>query len=228
MELKRLNPSRVDVSNIGLLELHNAMRKFKCDGCCLSEIKENNGPVVLKGGVDQVEFMIIGEAPGAKEDLLGSPFCGPAGELLNELLSSVPDLSDPLISNVVMCRPRALPGSGKENNKPTPDIISSCRPYIKYIINKAKPLVILLMGSTAVESLLPGLHKEKRKMGDLVGGIYFNKDEFPNIVFSIEYHPAFLLRKKDDNLKQLVIKRLKELEEIISELRSSNVRSETE
>ena len=221
MKQKRLNPSRINGSNIELLELHDAMRKFKCDGCRLSEIEENNGPVVLKGKVDQVELMIIGEAPGAKEDLSGIPFCGPAGELLNELLSSVQDLPDPLISNVVMCRPRALPGSGKENNKPTPDIISSCRPYIKYIINRAQPLVILLMGSTAVESLLPELHKEKRKMGDLVGGIYFNKDEFPNIVFSIEYHPAFLLRKKDENLKQSVIKRLTELNEVLSELRSS-------
>lgn len=223
MGLKRLNPSRINGSNIGLLELHDAMRKFRCDGCCLSEIEENNGPVVLKGKTDQVELMIIAEGPGKFEDIEGIPFCGPAGELLNELLSSVQDLPDPLISNVVMCRPRASPGSGKENNKPTSDIISSCRPYIKYIINKAKPLIILLMGSTAVESLLPELHKEKNKIGDLVGGIYFNQDEFPNIVFSIEYHPAFLLRKKDDNIKQSVIKRLKDLEEIIKELRSYNV-----
>lgn len=224
--MKRLHPSRVEGSSVDLQTLHTAMRKYKCDGCPLGEL-DNEGPVVLKGNIDNPYFMIVGEAAGAKEDLEGVPFHGPAGELLDELLeaSGILEFYPPLISNVVMCRPKAEKGSGRENNKPTSEEISSCRPYISYVIRKAKPIVILLLGSTAIESLLPEVHRTKKKMGELVGGVYFNKDEFPNVVFSIEYHPAFLLRKKGNKeeyqkLRDRMIIGLKEIKEIIDEQRS--------
>ena len=70
--------------------------------------------------------MVVGEAPGQREDESGLPFVGPAGQLLDLLLASV-GLSrkeSVYICNVLKCRP---PG----NRNPLPDEIELCSPFLR-------------------------------------------------------------------------------------------------
>ena len=69
--------------------------------------------------------MLIGEAPGAQEDLEGIPFVGPSGLLLDKMLASI-DIkrSDVMVSNTVFWRP---PG----NRTPTLEETEVCRPFLE-------------------------------------------------------------------------------------------------
>jgi DNA polymerase len=197
--MSQLSPRAID-STMDVGTLHTLLRKHGCSGCELGDQKDFIGPVICRGNTSS-PWMIIGEAPGKNEDRKGVPFCGPAGELLDKIISfmDLPEILQPCISNAVMCRPIAKKGSGKENNKPTVSIYKACRPYLLHVIDKVKPRVIVLTGSTAVGSVLPDL--KYKKLGDIVGKLH-TSPEFPGIIFTVMYHPAFLLRKRNMDKKQ--------------------------
>ncbi|MDE3038900.1 MAG: uracil-DNA glycosylase, partial [Pseudomonadota bacterium] len=101
-----------------LAELEAAVRAF--DGCA---IKKTAGKTVFADGNPEGRIMIIGEAPGAQEDIQGIPFCGPSGKLLDAMLAAIGlDRSNGVyISNTVFWRP---PG----NRQPTPEETGACLP----------------------------------------------------------------------------------------------------
>jgi DNA polymerase len=130
--------------------------------------------------------MIIGEAPGANEDLEGRAFVGRGGRLLDQLMSEigVDTNKDALIVNVLKCRP---PG----NRPPTPEEARNCRPYFSYQLKTVRPRYVLLMGATAAKHLFPD--DAKRPMRERVGR-FAEHPEFPGTSFMVTFHPAYLLR----------------------------------
>lgn len=78
-----------------------------CTQCPLCQTRHN---VVFGVGPEDAEVLFIGEGPGEQEDLKGEPFVGPAGRLLDEMLTII-DLSRETcyIANIVKCRPPAQP-----------------------------------------------------------------------------------------------------------------------
>ena len=125
--------------------------------------------------------MLIGEAPGAREDALGQPFVGRSGQLLDRLLLEVglnPE-SDLYICNAVKCRP-------PQNRRPKRAELTACRPWLDRQIDQVNPRVIVLLGATAVESLL-GI---KGGMTQLRGQwlSWDGRDVMPI------FHPSYLLR----------------------------------
>ena len=96
-------------------------------------------------GSATARIMLIGEAPGATEDLQGRPFVGRAGQLLNELLGSVGlKREDVYITNVIKYRP---PG----NRDPTPEEVDACKPYLDREIKLVNPEIIVPLGNHALE-----------------------------------------------------------------------------
>lgn len=131
--------------------------------------------------------MIIGEGPGAEEDRTGLPFVGPAGQLLDKMLSSI-GLSretNCFIGNVVKCRP---PG----NRDPAPDEQSACAPFLERQLALLRPRAILAVGRIPAQALLG----TKEGIGKLRG----RRFEFRGIPLVATYHPSALLR--DDSLKR--------------------------
>ncbi len=91
-------------------------------------------------GNPHARIMFIGEGPGFREDQQGRPFVGPAGQFLEELLSSINlKRSDVFITNVVKCRP-------PENRDPLPEEINACNDYLDRQIAAIKPQVIVTLG----------------------------------------------------------------------------------
>lgn len=109
--------------------------------------------VIYRGNPD-AKLMIIGEAPGTEEDRQGKPFVGRSGQLLDQILRSVdfdPE-EDVFITNAVF---RLPPGDdGKPLRKPTSDEIVYYKPYLLEIIRLVDPVIMLLTGNVATESLL--------------------------------------------------------------------------
>ncbi|HIF38854.1 MAG TPA: uracil-DNA glycosylase [Gemmatimonadetes bacterium] len=149
-----------------------------CQKCALCE-KRNR--VVFADGHRDARLMIIGEAPGAKEDQAGIPFVGHAGKFLDLLLASV-SLSrkdSVYICNVLKCRPPA-------NRDPLPDEIAMCAPYLTQQIALVAPEVILAVGTFAAQFLTG----KKLPLGKLRGSTY----SYKGVPLVITYHPAALLR----------------------------------
>ena len=124
--------------------LHKECRK--CKECSLAKTRTN--VVVAKGNPD-AKILIIGEGPGEQEDITGFPFVGRAGKMLDSALNSVEidPLEDCYITNIVKCRP-------PNNRKPSLEEVKSCIPWLDKQIDFLDPKIIVLAGSTAVESFL--------------------------------------------------------------------------
>ena len=126
-----------------LAELEAAVRAF--DGCA---IKKTASKTVFSDGNPQASVMIIGEAPGAQEDIQGIPFCGPSGQLLDRMLATIGlDRTKVYISNTVFWRP---PG----NRQPSPEETLTCLPFLEKHIALVKPKLLMLSGGTATATLL--------------------------------------------------------------------------
>jgi len=123
--------------------------------------------------------MIVGEAPGQKEDQQGVPFIGAAGQLLNKLLASIDIPREQVyITNIIKCRPPA-------NRDPLPEEVAACSPYLDRKVELVRPAVILLLGRHAVQRLLPGSEGISRIHGTMI--------ERGDRVYVPLYHPAAAL-----------------------------------
>ena len=115
-----------------------------CTLCPLHQTRRN--PVPGEGPLD-ARLMLVGEAPGRREDEQGRPFVGMAGRLLNTLLAGVGlGREQVYITNVVKCRP---PG----NRDPRPEEIRACLPYLQAQIRIVRPQVLVTLGRISGETL---------------------------------------------------------------------------
>ena len=131
--------------------------------------------------------MIVGEGPGQKEDEIGKPFVGDAGLLLNKMLKAINiNRKDIYITNVVNYRP-------PNNRKPEPAEITRYSEYLRKHISIITPKILILMGSTAMESLFGSKIKISKERGNWKEVIINNKSYLTMITF----HPAYLLRQPE-------------------------------
>jgi DNA polymerase len=199
-----------------LVAKHKEMRLNGCTLCHLGTQSDLIGPVVYRGDINS-KWVIVAEAPGKLEDKQGLPMVGPSGKLLDSLINEY-GLPQPLITNTCYCRPIAPKGSGKENTKPSKECINICSTNHLYpLIHSVNPKVIVLMGMSAVSSLLPELAKQQMK--DIVGCSFAS----PHGGYcSVMYHPAFLLRQqhiptKKDYYKEVVSNYFNKLKTLLEE-----------
>jgi DNA polymerase len=179
-----------------LLE-HAAGAAAACRKCAIGSQRRNN---VYGEGNPCAPLMVIGEGPGETEDLLGRPFVGRAGQLLDKMLGAI-ELAreDVYICNTVKCRP-TLPGPrGPKNRAPEPLEMTNCRPFLDEQIDIIQPRVILALGAPAAKSFL-GRDFQITKMR---GRWYEGPQGIPLMV---TFHPAYLLRQTGGELN--AVKRL--------------------
>jgi len=165
-----------------LQKLKNSIQLIKkCD------LKENANNIVFGDGNINSKIMIIGEGPGAKEDAEGKPFVGRAGKLLDKMLAAIKlDRKKVYISNVVNYRP-------PENRKPTDEEIERYLPYLKSHIQIINPKILLLLGSTALNTIVGNEVVISKARGKWV------QQEIGSIKIWViaSFHPAFLMRQPD-------------------------------
>jgi DNA polymerase len=178
------NMSSRDLANQAttLEELREIVHNY--NGCA---IKKTALHTVFGDGSPKASVMFIGEAPGANEDKYGIPFCGQSGKLLNNILLSIGlKREEVYITNTIFWRP---PG----NRRPTLEELHQCRPFVEKHIGLINPKLIVLVGSTAVESLLDS----KVSMHTLRDGLfeYTNPYLKHKIKTFVIFHPSYLLRQ---------------------------------
>jgi uracil-DNA glycosylase family 4 len=149
-------------------------------GCPRCGLARTRTQVVFGEGDPAARLMIVGEAPGEREDRSGRPFVGPAGKLLDLLLATVGFPRESVyICNVLKCRP-------PQNRNPQPDEVAACSPYLLRQVDLVAPRAILAVGTFAAQTLL----STDVTIGKLRGRVH----QYRGIPLVPTYHPAALLR----------------------------------
>ena len=147
-------------------------------------LKDNSKNIVLGDGNIDSSIMLIGEAPGAEEDKVGLTFMGESGNLLKKMLLAINIKKENIYSTyAVNFRP-------PEDQKPSSAEIKRYSQFLQKHISIIKPKIIILMGSTAMESLT-GLNSkisiERGKWKEIIV-----KNTSYNVI--ITFNPSYLLR----------------------------------
>jgi DNA polymerase len=168
-----------------------------CKKCVL--YKKRTAPVIGQGSL-KAKIVFVGEAPGAKEDASGIPFCGRSGKFLDELLASAKiDREKVYICNIIKCRP-------PENRDPSEKEIKACSRFIEKQIELISPNVICPLGRLSMKFIMDkfGFSEEVDVIGKIHGKVF--KGEETIIPF---YHPAVALY--NPNMKDVLKKDFKVL-----------------
>jgi DNA polymerase len=149
-----------------------------CTKCRLYEGRRNAVP---GEGSSKSQVIFVGEGPGGVEDVRGRPFVGPAGKLLDVLLSEASlDRKDVFICNIVRCRP-------PKNREPLPDEVQACTPYLDRQIAAIQPGFIVTLGNHSTRYMFS-------KAGLPFDGITGAHGEFHEVTFEnlrITVYPTF-------------------------------------
>jgi uracil-DNA glycosylase family 4 len=201
---------------------HAAGVAAACRKCEIGSLRRNN---VYGEGDPCAQLMVIGEGPGETEDLLGRPFVGRAGQLLDKMLEGIGlAREDVYICNTVKCRP-TLPGpNGPKNRAPEPNEMANCRPYLDEQIDIIRPAVIMALGAPAAKSFLGRDFQITKMRGRFYEGPH-------GIPFMVTFHPAYILRQTGGELgavKRLVWNDLKQVRDKLAEADARQAKPEPE
>jgi len=142
-----------------LYQQHKAKWK-DCTRCLLFRKRRR---VVLARGKLPCDILLVGEAPGASENVLGKPFCGPAGKLLDYIMLQAwgEDYTSYAITNLVGCMPLDSDRLHKKSKsyEPPLEAVKACWPRLEEFIAIAKPDAIVAVGLLAKKYLAGGQPK---------------------------------------------------------------------
>jgi len=155
--------------------------------CTKCRLCRNRTLAVPGEGPSTSRIMLVGEAPGKKEDISGRPFVGQAGRILEKALASAGlERDEVFITSVVKCRP---PG----NREPMADEMEACRDYLRRQADALRPSVVILLGRVA-QLGVTGM-KGNLQRGPAGG--------YRNAKLYVTYHPAVALHGRPQLLEAL-------------------------
>jgi uracil-DNA glycosylase family 4 len=158
--------------------------------CLECRLGENRKNVVVGSGSLDAEIVLIGEAPGRKEDESGLPFVGSAGKLLDSLLESAGLKREKIfIGNILKCRP---PG----NRRPKKSEIEACEPYLKRQLEIIKPRIIAPMGNSALSYFQSRYGLIEEPIGEAHGKVFEVEASWGMVKLIPLYHPAAAIYKR--------------------------------
>ena len=169
-------------------------------------LKDNSKNLILGDGNIKSPIMIIGETPGEAEDDCGFSFQGEVGPLLKKMLLAI-DLDINKIYKTYSINFRT-----PEDRKPTTKEIKRYSPFLKDHVSIIDPKIIILMGSTAMESIINSNNKisvERGKWKEII----LKSKTYP---LMITYSPSYLLRYPEN--KKYSWEDLKKIKKKIQEL----------
>src|SRR3989442_2294550 len=161
--------------------------------------------------------MFVGEQPGNEEDLMGKPFVGPAGRLLDDaFVDAGIDRGKTYITNIVKHFKWEPRGKRRIHKKPNAREIAACRPWLEAEIALVKPKIIVCLGATAAQALLgPQFRVSKQR------GKFIESTLAPYIMATV--HPSSILRAPDDQTRRidmrLFIDDLKQIARVLSKIK---------
>src|SRR5881409_795437 len=170
-----------------LAGLRDAARE--CKACHLykraTQTVFGEGP---KGAV----IMLVGEQPGAYEDVAGKPFVGPAGKIMDQALEKAGIArSNVYVTNAVKHFKWEPRGKRRIHQKPNSREIAACRPWLEAELRLVKPKLLVCLGATAAQAVFGPSFRVTRKRGKVL-----SSKLAPRVLATV--HPSSLLRQPDE------------------------------
>lgn len=168
--------------------------------------------IVFGGGNIHGEIVLVGEAPGQKEEETGKPFVGTAGKNLDEFLDIIKlNREDIYITNVVKIRPFKInPKTGRKSNRPpNKREIEASLGILKEQLEFINPKVVVTLGNVPLRALL-------NDDAVTIGAYHGRTIETNNFLIFPLYHPASIIYNRslyDTYIED--VKKLKDLLEVI-------------
>lgn len=176
---------------------------FECSNCMKCVLGHTRTNIVIERGCRNAPVMLVGEGPGEQEDLKGKPFVGPAGQLLDLLLSALMfGDEDYYICNIVKCRP-------PKNRAPEDEEAEQCLPFLRNQVALIKPKIIVCLGATAMKYII-----DKESKITQIRGRWLERKGF---WIMPTFHPAALLR--DESKKALMFEDFKKIRLKLEDIR---------
>jgi DNA polymerase len=152
--------------------------------------------VVFGEGPSTADVMVVGEQPGDREDLVGRPFVGPAGQVFDEASAAAGlDRTRLYVTNAVKHFKFEPRGKRRIHKKPNAGEVEACRWWLDHEVGLLKPALIVAMGGTALQAVL----RRPAKITELRGRFLDGEDGVP--VFAT-VHPSYILRLPDPLLRE--------------------------
>jgi uracil-DNA glycosylase family protein len=170
--------------------------------CTRCPLYKNATQTVFGEGPTDAALMLVGEQPGAQEDLQGRPFVGPAGKVLDRALEEAGlDRSEIYITNAVKHFKNEPRGKRRLHKKPDTSEIDACRWWLDNELEIVQPAVAVALGTTAARGLFRkalGINANRGRLMALPGGGQG----------VITLHPSYLLRLEEEQDKRREFDRL--------------------
>ena len=175
-----------------------------CKGC---DLWQRGTQTVFGEGSSHARVMLVGEQPGDKEDLMGRPFVGPAGAVLDRALQEAGIARDEVyVTNIVKHFKWEPRGKRRIHKKPNALQISACRPWLDAEIEVTRPEVVVLLGASAAQGLLGRDFRVTQHRGEWI------ESELAAYVLAT-VHPSSILRAPDDETRH------EEMRKFVADLR---------
>tara|TARA_B100001057_G_scaffold475041_1_gene541384 strand:- start:245 stop:922 length:678 start_codon:yes stop_codon:yes gene_type:complete len=180
---KPINRFKINDTNIDKIEQINELKK-KINSIQNCNLKNNSESLVLGDGNLDSSIMIVGEAPGAEEIKTNKTFQGDSGTLLEKMLLAINlKKKNVYLSYAINFRP-------PEDRKPTSQETKRYSTFLKEHISIINPKILILLGSTAMESITSSnerISNERGKWKEII----INKKTYP---IMITFNPSYLIR----------------------------------
>ena len=154
----------------------------------IADLYEGEKKILVHGeGEIGARVMLVGEAPGEQETLMGRPFVGKAGKNLDEFLELAGlERSQLYVTNAVKFRPTKRSAAGRTVNRPpTREEVSLFLPWLRREIELVAPEVIVTLGNVPLRALTG----PKSVIGDVHGAF----QDADGLRLYPMYHPASLI-----------------------------------
>ena len=146
---------------------------------------------VFGEGRASARLLLVGEQPGDKEDEIGRPFVGPAGQLLEDALAEAGiDRAETFLTNAVKHFKWTPRGKRRIHQKPNASEVAACRPWVVAELEVVQPRVLVCLGATAAQSLLGRGVRVTRDRGQPL------ESSLAPVAFAT-VHPSSILRAPD-------------------------------
>tara|TARA_B100001250_G_scaffold399394_1_gene408763 strand:+ start:767 stop:1459 length:693 start_codon:yes stop_codon:yes gene_type:complete len=206
--INRFKISNEDINkkNLGKKEQLNQLKKliYSIQNC---NLKNNSASLILGEGNIESSMMIIGEAPGLEEEKANKTFQGESGLLLKKMLSAIKIKKENIYSTyAINFRP-------PEDRKPTSQEIKRYSVFLKEHISIIDPKIVILFGSTAMESIISSNERISNERGKWKEIILKNK----TYKLMITFNPSYLIRFPEN--KKFSWEDLKKIKKKIQDLK---------
>jgi DNA polymerase len=165
--------------------------------CTACGLYKRGTQTVFGEGSEKARVVMVGEQPGDKEDLMGRPFVGPAGKLLDRALEIAGiEREETYVTNIVKHFKWEPRGKRRIHKKPNALEIAACRPWFEAEVHVTKPDVVICLGATAAKAIIGRNFKVTQRRGELM----FDLAIAPAVMATV--HPSSILRAPDEEARR--------------------------